>query len=495
MNDGLANMMLLFLQRHEAPICLVAHNGNKFDFPLLRSELACVQKALPEEILCVDSLLLYRDIDDVIPTPAVRRVLFHSGDASTPISNGNPQEVTSLAESGDCSSVPSQSQQETPCKIDEGVTGRESKKRKTFHMTRRALNYEGIRAETADFNGNELTVDEVRDTGSPEGMPLLEDPLVSSSAHDDRSSVASPTSISSPDTIPVLSDCDSKTMSSLQQKSTIIYPESPQAHCSRVLQQEETPRVSCEVSTSSLDQAQSLMDPAPVSPDSQDRGTLTYWELYAGESDVTDAQLLECGVQLEQMTSSQCSLPDAFLAEVDLSDGSNAVLGKGKCSRHQTPKGVKPESVTNSSGDEKLLNHAKMVNHSNQPEPVPVAPQVSDPDTFHTPAKSTNFIPPEVAKLGTHAPKKAHPFSRLHAPFKPRLSYKLSHLHRRVVGYDPPVCHRAEDDSMSLLRLFHKTSSAALPWVDTHAVPFDSIKYMYEPRSRKTLAEGVYPYH
>ena len=46
-----------FLGRLAGPVCLVAHNGNKFDFPLLQAELAKVQAGLSEQILCVDSYL------------------------------------------------------------------------------------------------------------------------------------------------------------------------------------------------------------------------------------------------------------------------------------------------------------------------------------------------------------------------------------------------------------------------------------------------------
>merc|ERR1711902_337 len=48
--------------RLEGHVCLVAHNGDKYDFPLLQAELAKCQAGLSEEILCVDSYLGCRKI-------------------------------------------------------------------------------------------------------------------------------------------------------------------------------------------------------------------------------------------------------------------------------------------------------------------------------------------------------------------------------------------------------------------------------------------------
>lgn len=42
------------------PVCLIAHNGNKFDFPLLRREFARIGTSLPSTVLCSDSLLAFQ---------------------------------------------------------------------------------------------------------------------------------------------------------------------------------------------------------------------------------------------------------------------------------------------------------------------------------------------------------------------------------------------------------------------------------------------------
>ena len=49
-----------FLQRLPQPVCLVAHNGNHFDFPLLNAELNTLGERL--DVLCIDSLVGLRQI-------------------------------------------------------------------------------------------------------------------------------------------------------------------------------------------------------------------------------------------------------------------------------------------------------------------------------------------------------------------------------------------------------------------------------------------------
>lgn len=51
-----------FLQHLPKPVCLVAHNGLGFDFPLLRAELLKSESDLGPEVLVVDSLDAFKHI-------------------------------------------------------------------------------------------------------------------------------------------------------------------------------------------------------------------------------------------------------------------------------------------------------------------------------------------------------------------------------------------------------------------------------------------------
>ncbi|XP_037384456.1 three-prime repair exonuclease 1 [Talpa occidentalis] len=63
-NADLANMLQAFLQRQPQPWCLVAHNGNRYDFPLLQAELAFLglTSAL-DGAFCVDSIAALKALE------------------------------------------------------------------------------------------------------------------------------------------------------------------------------------------------------------------------------------------------------------------------------------------------------------------------------------------------------------------------------------------------------------------------------------------------
>jgi len=72
-----------------------------------------------------------------------------------------------------------------------------------------------------------------------------------------------------------------------------------------------------------------------------------------------------------------------------------------------------------------------------------------------------------------------------------RPSYKLVDLHQRIVGHEPAESHRAEDDCLTLARVFWLTPKAP-GWADSHAVSFDRFRPLYVMR-RKPLPPGKFP--
>ena len=56
------NLIDSFLNLLPSPVCLVAHNGNAYDFPLLMAELEKSGTNLNSEILCVDSYVGIKEI-------------------------------------------------------------------------------------------------------------------------------------------------------------------------------------------------------------------------------------------------------------------------------------------------------------------------------------------------------------------------------------------------------------------------------------------------
>ncbi|XP_040178791.1 three prime repair exonuclease 2-like [Rana temporaria] len=62
-DESLINTVIQFINRQAQPVCLVAHNGFNYDFPLLKTELHQQDHDLPSSILCVDSLQAFRNLN------------------------------------------------------------------------------------------------------------------------------------------------------------------------------------------------------------------------------------------------------------------------------------------------------------------------------------------------------------------------------------------------------------------------------------------------
>uniref|UniRef100_A0A182RJN9 Exonuclease domain-containing protein n=1 Tax=Anopheles funestus TaxID=62324 RepID=A0A182RJN9_ANOFN len=62
-DEDAGQMVKLFLERLQKPTCLVAHNGNRFDFILLKQHMLRIGVILPTDLYCVDSLPAFREIE------------------------------------------------------------------------------------------------------------------------------------------------------------------------------------------------------------------------------------------------------------------------------------------------------------------------------------------------------------------------------------------------------------------------------------------------
>ncbi|KAL9924797.1 three-prime repair exonuclease 1 isoform X1 [Glossina fuscipes] len=62
-DENTADLLISFLQRLQQPVCLVAHNGLGFDFPVLRYVMKNLDLKFPTSILCVDSWKAFQIID------------------------------------------------------------------------------------------------------------------------------------------------------------------------------------------------------------------------------------------------------------------------------------------------------------------------------------------------------------------------------------------------------------------------------------------------
>lgn len=62
-DENTAQLIVHFLRRLQSPTCLVAHNGNRFDFIILKKELEALNAQLPDDTYCVDSLPLFQALE------------------------------------------------------------------------------------------------------------------------------------------------------------------------------------------------------------------------------------------------------------------------------------------------------------------------------------------------------------------------------------------------------------------------------------------------
>uniref|UniRef100_U5EQW5 Putative three prime repair exonuclease 1 n=1 Tax=Corethrella appendiculata TaxID=1370023 RepID=U5EQW5_9DIPT len=56
-----------FFQQQQQPVCLCAHNGNRFDFILLRNMFEKFPNVkISDSVFCIDTLQLFRDLDNIV---------------------------------------------------------------------------------------------------------------------------------------------------------------------------------------------------------------------------------------------------------------------------------------------------------------------------------------------------------------------------------------------------------------------------------------------
>lgn len=66
-NQAALAMFNNFLLNQLAPVCLVVHNGFKFDYPILSAHIQTSRQELFKDIMCVDSIVMFREILKIPP--------------------------------------------------------------------------------------------------------------------------------------------------------------------------------------------------------------------------------------------------------------------------------------------------------------------------------------------------------------------------------------------------------------------------------------------
>lgn len=62
-DEKVCDLLENFIMGEQQPVCLLAHNGYRFDFPLLQAHTKILGKPLPDSILCSDTLHAFRQLE------------------------------------------------------------------------------------------------------------------------------------------------------------------------------------------------------------------------------------------------------------------------------------------------------------------------------------------------------------------------------------------------------------------------------------------------
>ncbi|XP_043934847.1 three prime repair exonuclease 2-like [Protopterus annectens] len=64
-SSDVAQLLKSFIERQEQPVCMVAHNGYNYDFPLLKVEMSSIGCNILDGVYCTDSLTGMKALDKV----------------------------------------------------------------------------------------------------------------------------------------------------------------------------------------------------------------------------------------------------------------------------------------------------------------------------------------------------------------------------------------------------------------------------------------------
>ncbi|CAH0698684.1 unnamed protein product [Spodoptera exigua] len=71
------NVINNFINKQEKPVCLFAHNGNRFDFAIMKRHFENINVSLADDVLVADSMYAFYDIlEDRRQGEAVREIYF-----------------------------------------------------------------------------------------------------------------------------------------------------------------------------------------------------------------------------------------------------------------------------------------------------------------------------------------------------------------------------------------------------------------------------------
>lgn len=445
-----------FLSSQPRPLCIVAHNGNRFDFPLLKAEVQAAGHTLPEDpdFLCADSLEAFRMLDGLpaVPEWVVKREM--------------EQHIRA------CQMTCSGTRNSGPKKPPQKKIGKKCQQKKTGNK------HPLTKAATAQSPENALLHDRTAfcseyssgdDSLSPLKLPRTEDHT------EEFSSQLSITDLQLVEAYTTLCpEISAREKEALNKKEQIV-PSTWLPDVEKTPPRSTAPPV-MNVATQFIKKGQ----PSYSGDEKRDRVSRRLFDnsdctldLSAADCDYQESNLLTAVPASDTQTvpvtdniphlDSQGSISNenfislAYEVEEAASGITSPATESG--ARGETEEGVKSRFESQNSCTERnasSTSNAVSPKSSAVPHPRPASVAES------TQAAGIN----REAKGACSLPES-------------QVSYKLGEIYRRLCGSLPAVDHTAEDDCITLLHIILKRSSEFLAWTEEHAVPLDSVQPMY----------------
>ena len=512
-------MIKSFLENLAPPVCLIAHNGDKFDFPLLKSEFLRNNFSLSEDILCADSLTAFRAVDemkrvkngnvdlnqgydrfhninlasaklsdmDIKTTPDVKRSPAVVGDVQpvgpSVLDDTSVDATPDLPQSKPLMPPPlKRKQKDCGCARPHGNTELET----CFSAKRRLVFPQPNVAE--------------------ELVPLSTSPCV----HDSEETVTSSVNLVRRKLFdteggPLVEDNGERTPLRVVDHSLngvdVLEGATPPSDCIVVHANVEE-MLHCD---------ENLDTPERKAPNNEFKNDF--------DDDFTDEELLSAVESAEKSYYESCD--DTTPKRDSVLSSITKIVEKNNI--HQVKPAKRSLFADNTSGDKSVASTSSSTVASEiedgeiatslssrqtdtQPEPDKIvhmtvqegAEKVADTSTLAhrsspmTNPKSTVTATSSAVPAASTSGYQATPKTTKPAVMR-RKSYKLPDIHKRVVGFDLEDAHCAEADCLGLVRIFRKSTPALFQWIDNHAVKFNSVSAL--PVSKKVpLDINVFPY-
>lgn len=522
--DGqVIDMIISYLTRLQQPVCLVAHYGNGFDFRLLASELVKLDKTLPGNIYCADSLEGFRELDglprtyvtpeksptNVTPTKSTTSDTPNKSPQNETVDKATQKEIST--KSTTCSNLPSDDEvsastssrcfnYSTPVGQhilpDTECPGIKERARLCKRKSDGDLHTLPLKAKACrkrlfetDNVGDDL---EVKSLEGENVDDKVDNTSENESGNKDQSHSLSETVNSKSDNLDVTSH-KGDVKKKLDFEHSDVDNKSPGVENTKKCKEGITEQ-ECDIKFSQssipddilLDAVQDLEE-KPSLDDNKSKNCSTV-NTDVGKTDEKDKKwfsysqvVVQCINTGSSYTWSKAVHQDKVVSYVTPS----ADHGCGPISSYETNHKhfrldgkQKVTNITPKKDTESTLQK-KYYSSENVNKKETKKTQENAEDENHG---TRETIPKDIPKSGYITPVKSNqnnidntvdtPVSHL----PPRLSYKLTEIYKRTFGHLPKVSHEAEDDCVALMKVIKKRSPEFLHWIDKNAVLFSAVK-------------------